>query len=366
MQNRRNYNQDNSVDMYSFSSSTQSQGRKKGRNKKRVWTNIISSLVLVACIASMGYIALYTPLFAEGRRDDGFERVEQSREGLSYFLVLGIDECGLTDLMMVLKMDHDNDTGALLQIPRDLFVGAEVATGGTGKVNAVYPAARAGETNVNAVKRVVNQYLGLPIDHHIILQLDGFRNIVDAVDGVPIYLERQMMVTNEFTPVPYPIGPGDIVLNGLDAESFVRHRRSFATGDLGRMESQRHFMIAFAQRIQTMSGRQTLSVAQSSFGQVSTSLTIRNMLSYVGEVRDLDLDNIFVAAVPGQSGTFTPSGFRFARSYFSIHKQDYVDLINEHFLPPDKQVTIYDLRIQELHTRRAPSQTFDPGTMADD
>ncbi|MBR4867983.1 MAG: hypothetical protein IKU10_02405 [Clostridia bacterium] len=37
-------------------------------------------------------------------------------------------------------------------------------------------------------------------------------------------------------------------------------------------------------------------------------------------------------------------------SYYSIHKQDYVDLINRYFMPYSDPITVDSLAIQELHT----------------
>ena len=338
-------------------------------DKKLIWTNIIASFTLTVSLAALIWVTLFTPLLGWGwqREDrDIFDAPTRSQhEGLTYFLVLGLDPTGRTNVIIVVKLNHDDDTAAMLQVPRDLFVGIETPTRGTGKVNAVFGAARDGESNINAMKRFINNYLGLPIDHYILFTLNGLRNTVDAMGGVPMYFEWQMMVTNECQHVPYPIGPGWVTLSGFDAESFVRHRRSYAMGDLDRMEAQSRFMAAFAREIQNMSASRAASAARASFGEISTDLTTANLLSFMETARELDLDDIFMASVPGQSGTFTPAGLTVARSYVSIHKQCHVDLINEHFLPPNAQVTIDDLRIAELHSTKRPAQTFAPGNMRD-
>ena len=331
------------------------------RDKKLIAINIITSLVLAASIFALVWTILFTSFTPSlsGIRPPG--QVIGSDRGTSYIMVLGIDEVGLADTMMVVKIDSINERAAILQIPRDLFIGVELNTGWTGRVNAVFAGARReGLDPVAATKQMINQYLGLPIDHHIILSLEGFRNTVDAMGGVPMNLERQFWVRVEGDARDFAVGPGEVILDARQAEGIVRHRRSFAQGDLGRMTLQRDFMKAFAEHASTMSVNQLLAVFRALDGETITDFTAGNARSLLSYARDIDMSEILVAAVPGQSGTFTPQGFSSARSYFSIHKQDYVDLINEHFLPPDRQVTIYDLRVSELHTVRNPSQTFSP------
>ena len=339
------------------------------RDKKLITINIITSFVLAASIFTLVWTLMFGTLdgriFPNIRPPAG---VEGSDRGTSYIMVLGIDEVGLADVMMVVKIDSENERAAILQIPRDLFIGTDLNTGGTGRVNAVFAGALRENNNdaaaaTVAAKQMINQYLGLPIDHYVILSLDGFRNTVTAMGGVPMTLERQFWVRVEGESRDFSVGPGEVVLDARQAEGIVRHRRSFAMGDLGRMTLQRDFMVAFAEHAQTMSVSQLLGVFNALDGETMTNFTANDARGLLGYASEIDMSEILVAAIPGQSGTFTPAGFRSARSYFSIHKEDYVDLINQYFLPPDRQVTIDDLRVNELHTVKRDSQTFEHGTM---
>ena len=335
----------------------------KPRDKKLITINVITSLVLALSIFTLTFAMLFMDLsggFSIFRPSD----VERSERGTNYILVLGIDEYNLTDVMMVVKIDSINERAAILQIPRDLFIGATLDTGGTGRVNAVFSGARrSGQDPIIVTKQMINQYLGLPVDNHVILTLDGFRSTVTAMGGVPMTLERQFMVRVEDEGRDFPVGPGEVVLDARQAEGIVRHRRSFAMGDLGRMTLQRDFMVAFAEHAQTMSAGQLLGVFNALDGEVRTDFTAGNARSLLSYTSEIEMSDILVAAIPGQSGTFTPEGFRSARSYFSIHKDDYVELINEHFLPEGVYRTMEDLRVSELHQVRHNSQTHGADTM---
>ncbi len=330
--------------------------RRKKHNKKLIIINILATLTLVISAVSLTGMFLldYRPLQQGGESEDpnlGFEDIRASNHnGVSYFLVTGLDESeNLTDVIMVVCFDHDKNEASVLQIPRDTFVGTEIRTGNTAKVNAVYGHPRDGESKIKALMRCINDYFGLPVDHYVTFTLKGFRNVVDAVGGVEMTLDHRMLVGNSVSDEHYYLGPGTVLLDGADAESFVRHRNSYVMGDLGRVKAQRDFVIAFAKKLMNMGAGDMMSIAQTCFDEVTSDLSIGDVLDYVGEVRELNFDNIYFYSLPGQSITTRPDGLRQKLSYFSIHKSEYVEMINEHFLPYADKVTASDLKITELH-----------------
>ncbi len=360
-------NRNDSIDLNSRSR----RPRKKKRNVKLIIINILATITLVISALSLTGMFLldYKPLHDPANEDDQEQfgsTIESSHEDVSYFLVMGLDESeSLTDVIMVICFDHQKNEASIMQIPRDTFVGVEISTGKTGKINAVYGSARSGESKTNALIRCVNQYLGLPIDHYITFTLKGFRGVVDAVGGVEITLERKITVGNSVSDYHYTLGPGTVLLDGEDAESFVRHRNSYSMGDLGRVKAQRDFMIQFAKKVMSMGAGEMISVAKTCFGEVKTDLSIGEALSYVKDVRNLSFDNIYFYAVPGQAGTYKPKGLSIARSYYSIHKDDYLTMLNEHFLPYSEKLTKNDLKIQELHKQYEEYEPYEGGAISD-
>lgn len=345
--------------------------RKKKHNGRLIAINILASLTLVISTLSLTGMFLldYKPLDRSNVESEasGFDEIiGSSHKDASYFLVTGLDESeSLTDVIMLVCFDHAKNEVSVLQIPRDTFVGVELSTGNTGKINAVYGCARQGESKINALIRCVNQYLGLPVDHYISFTLKGFRNVVDAVGGIDITLDHKITVGNSVRSDHYTLGPGEVHLNGEDAESFIRHRNSYAMGDLGRVKAQRDFVVLFVKKLMNMSLSEMTNVAKSCYSEVASDLSIGDVLSYVQDVRKLDLENISFYAVPGQSGTYKPKGLTVARSYYSIHKDEYVELINEHFLPYADKVTKNDLKIQELHTKYEATTIYEGGSIED-
>lgn len=92
--------------------------------------------------------------------------------------------------------------------------------------------------------RTIERNTGVPIHHYVEVGFAGFVNLVNAVGGVPICLDRDLKDKKSganFT-------KGCHTLDGRAALAFVRQRHQEAQGDLGRSKNQRKFLSALAHR----------------------------------------------------------------------------------------------------------------------
>ncbi|QTZ90392.1 LCP family protein [Streptomyces auratus] len=92
--------------------------------------------------------------------------------------------------------------------------------------------------------RTIERNTGVTIHHYVEVGFAGFVNLVDAVGGVPICLDRDLKDKKsgaDFT-------KGCHTLDGRAALAFVRQRHQEAQGDLGRSKNQRKFLSALAHR----------------------------------------------------------------------------------------------------------------------
>ena len=343
--------------------------KKKSGNKKRTVVNVVLSIVLVLCICitalCIKYPNLPTIIFNGLKRDNGedvsqqMDNVVQSpNEDVSYFLITGTDLSGdLTDIIMVVCFNIKDKTASILQIPRDTYIGNDIDSG---KINAVYESAKEGQSRINVMMKRINDYLGLPVDHYAVISISAFRKIVDVLGGIDVEVPVHMRA-NDTEEVWYEFEKGWNHLDGGMAEAFVRHRDSYAMGDLGRVEAQRNFYAAFIKEMLSMSLGEMAGVADKCYNDIATDMGIGQLLSYAGAAKGMGMENISFYAVPGQPGYYSPQGVQ--RSYYSIHKKEYVDLINEHFMPySDKTLTVDDIKIKELHTQYEPSYLTNDNT----
>lgn len=340
-----------SVDLMSRST----KAKKKKANKKLLVTNIVLSVLLVlSSIMFVGATFLDSRLLKKSNIDQEengkFESViESPNENVSYFLVCGVDLSeNLTDVIMVVCYDLANNQASILQIPRDTFITSDDGrANASNKVNAIYGNARKGESKIKALMRCINSKFGLPIDHYATITIKGTEKVIDIAGGVDITLERSITLIDDTTKPQQKktFEAGDVHLDGQWGTAFIRHRSSYAQGDLGREKAQRSFYAAFLKKMISMDFGQITSVVTNAANEVSTDLTLGQMLGYAQKMKDLKLSDVQIFSVPGQGCYY--NGY----SFYSVHKSELVTMINDHFLPYDEDgVKSSDLGITELHS----------------
>ena len=149
-----------------------------------------------------------------------------------------------TDTIMVLRVDPDAGEAYLLSMPRDLWVPI-ADTGQNNRINTAYSRGR--EVLVDTIR----QNFGIPIHHYVEVDIVGFRGLVEAVGGVPMYFSDPVRDAYSGLRVD---SPGCVTLDGQQALGFARSRfleiqdtetgrwRTDPSGDLGRMTRQQQFI----------------------------------------------------------------------------------------------------------------------------
>jgi polyisoprenyl-teichoic acid--peptidoglycan teichoic acid transferase len=154
-----------------------------------------------------------------------------------------------SDTLMVIHVDPDQKTGFLVSFPRDLAV--NVPGLGQQKINAAFNTASGG--GPQRVVDTLQQDFNVPIQHYLEVDFQSFKGIVDAMGGVPVYLDapaRDLHSGFEFN--PFGFRPACYVLDGSNALNYVRSRgleklvdgqwQTDPRGDLGRIDRQQQFM----------------------------------------------------------------------------------------------------------------------------
>ena len=349
----------NSYDLYSVAKGRPVTGYtlKKAKRVRR-FINVAASIVLVVSFlitAAMGtYLYLSNKnvggLKTENQPDDGYEDLIRSESAdVTYMLVAGVDLGEhLTDIIVVVCFDHGNNTISCLQIPRDTFIDYDV---NSYRINAVYGQTRKGEAGISSLRRKLAAYFGIPIDYYVIFTIDGFMNVVDAIDGVQINITQKGGIEIEdqnHIGKLYTIGPGWVTLDGNAAAGFVRKRHGtesgYGKGDISRLEAQRLMYVALVKKLKAMGVGQMAGVAKSCYNEIATDMTVNEILGYAKEAKSIEYSKFSVFTVPGQGCTYKK------RSLYSIHKQDYIDLYNKYFNPYGDPLTADKIKAIELHT----------------
>lgn len=183
----------------------------------------------------------------------------------------GADRIGVrTDSMMVASIDTKTGDTVLFGLPRSL---QKVPFPPSNPLSAVWPngfncgdqcllnavweqAATAhpelfpGDPNpgLTATRDVIGEVLGLRIDTYTIIDLNGFKSLVDAMGGVNVNVPRQIPIgggkslSGRQLPIFGYIEPGQQHLTGYEALWFARSREG--STDYDRMERQRCMVTA--------------------------------------------------------------------------------------------------------------------------
>jgi LCP family protein required for cell wall assembly len=154
----------------------------------------------------------------------------------------GRDHGVRTDTIMLLRIDPATEQASLLSLPRDLYVPI-AGTRGSSRINA---AIQGGPGQLVAT---ITDALDLPVHHYVEVDFAGFRDLVDAIGGVPVYFPEPVRDRHSGLEVPTA---GCITLDPEQALAYARarayevfrdgHWDVDGTGDLGRISRQQDFI----------------------------------------------------------------------------------------------------------------------------
>lgn len=148
-----------------------------------------------------------------------------------------LDDIGnRADSIMVAHIPSDRDGVQIMSIMRDSWV--EIPGHGMSKINAALAYG-----GVPLMVQTVEGLIDQRIDHVAVADFNGFKNLTDAVGGVEVNNPRS------FSAGGHDFAAGPITLNGDQALSFVRERKSFSDGDYSRAANQQLFMKSFASSV---------------------------------------------------------------------------------------------------------------------
>jgi LCP family protein required for cell wall assembly len=169
--------------------------------------------------------------------------IQESEEGSMTVLIMGVDaregeaiDIGVRpDSLMVLHLNATSGSCRLLSIPRDTRT--DLPGYGMTKVNHALAVG-----GVDYQIQVVEQMLGLGIDHYMLIDFNGFQDLVDAVGGITVDVPADF--TSSDGQVFYA---GQQQMTGKQALSYARWRGG-SDGDFGRIQRQQQILRALVQR----------------------------------------------------------------------------------------------------------------------
>jgi LCP family protein required for cell wall assembly len=121
-----------------------------------------------------------------------------------------------SDVVMILHLDPDHHRASILSIPRDTFV-PNARPGGVNKIDAALGAPEGPSQLIAAI----TDDFGIPIQHYVQLNFDGFQGVVQALGGLKMYFPMPVYDADSSL---YEPDTGCLSLNGFEALAVVRAR----------------------------------------------------------------------------------------------------------------------------------------------
>ena len=212
---------------------------------------IIFGIILVLFLAVVGMGAkLYWDVSKS--MDKTYETVERSKKSQVNLnnkepfsvLLLGVDtgddgrvEQGRSDTTIVATVNPRDKQTTLVSLARDTYVDIP-GQGKQDKLNHAYAFGGA-----SLAMDTVENYLNIPINHYVSINMAGLKELVNAVGGIEVNNNLT------FSQDGYDFTIGKISLDGEQALSYSRMRYEDPNGDYGRQERQRKVIEGIVQKV---------------------------------------------------------------------------------------------------------------------
>jgi LCP family protein required for cell wall assembly len=256
----------------------------KPPGKKVRWgriTLILLGAVIVALAAYVIYLYFgsYKPNLAKiAKQEDGKGSVSVPKEQRAQvkpisLVLLGLDtrsETGSmnTDVMMVAAFNPQTKTATVVSIPRDSDLNLEGYK--RHKANAYYAAFyMSGRSKEKLEKeqlpgyardetrQMLSRFFDIPIDYTAVIDFKGFVDVVDALGGVKVTVDKDMRYVDTVDDTDINLKKGEQELDGEQALGFVRYRKSnrgtAESSDFERNERQSQVLGAIVDRLKSFS-----------------------------------------------------------------------------------------------------------------
>ncbi|WP_330458194.1 LCP family protein [Streptomyces sp. NBC_00820] len=213
-----------------------------------------------------------------------------------------------SDTTILLHLAADRRSATAVSLPRDLMVdipGCLRADGGRSvPVFAMFNQAFQVGGSACTI-RTVEKLTGVRVDHHVVIDFSGFKDMVDAVDGVQVCLKEPI----DDEAARLKLSAGRVTLDGEQALGYVRARKSLGNGsDTERMERQQRFLGALVDKMQSndvlLNPAKLYPVLDAATSSLTTDpelASLRGLYQLVRGLRDIPTEHVQFLTVPRES-----------------------------------------------------------------
>nr|WP_202486419.1 LCP family protein [Streptomyces sp. SID4985] len=298
------------------------------RRRRRRWVRgtALGSAALLLAAAGAGW-AVYDRLSSNITPDDAaareLARYERERptalvKDAQNILLIGSDTragdngaygrdtgSARSDTTILLHLAADRRSATAVSLPRDLMVHVPECVGADGgRTDPTFAMLNhAFQLGGSACTiRTVEELTGIRVDHHMVVDFSGFKEMVDAVDGVRLCLKEP--IDDKAAGLRLPAGA--TTLDGEQALGYVRARKTLGDGsDTDRMERQQRFLGALVEKVRgsdvllnPVKLYPVLDAATSALTTDPELANLRGLYQLVRGLRDIPTEHVQFLTVP--------------------------------------------------------------------
>lgn len=221
-----------------------------------------------------------------------------------------------TDTIIILNVDPRTKSINAISVPRDskVYLPGDY---GIQKINSAHAIG-----GIEMTKKTLEKTLGIRINHYIMVHDEAVANIVDALGGVPIYVEKNMFYHDYSGDLHVSLSKGLNVLDGHNAVGYLRFRKD-GLGDIGRTQRQQYFLKGLMEKLQTPQAIEKIpDLIDAITTYVRTDMSFYEISQFAALAKGIDIDKIEFATLPG-----APNKHGYI-SYWILDPEKTQDMIN--------------------------------------
>ncbi|MCX4666798.1 LCP family protein [Streptomyces sp. NBC_01381] len=213
-----------------------------------------------------------------------------------------------SDTTILLHLAADRQSATAVSIPRDVMVDIPRCRRPDGsRTRAQFAqfnwAYEFGGTACTI--RTIEKLTRIRIDHHIVIDFAGFKDMVEAVDGVEVCLKTPIRDKD----AKVKLAAGRQTLNGEQALGYVRARKSIGNGsDTDRMDRQQQFLAALVNKVRSndvlLNPAKLYPVLDAATSALTTDpglASLRGLYELVRGMRNIPTERVQFLTVPRRS-----------------------------------------------------------------
>lgn len=282
---------------------TQTRRGRHGKKNSRRGFIVLALLLIMAAAAVAGFFFSGSLLDKEkaAKRPEGRLKKQELlvAKDKAMILIMGVDtredDIGRSDTMMVAAVDPKMKQASLLSVPRDTRV--HIDGYGYEKINAAFLLG-----GRQLAQRTVEDFLGTPIDHYVMVNNRAFKRVIDAIGGIDIDVEMRMEYEDPWDDdggLVIDLYPGFQHLDGKEAIGYVRYRDE--EGDIGRIARQQKFVRAVMEKITSPAIITDLpGIASVVYDNIETDMSLRQLLELAGAFKEARSQGLKAEMIPGE------------------------------------------------------------------